>query len=92
MTPAGTSNELDVQNEWEENTHTHTSTASLFAARHQDAHSEGIISGENEGDPQLRDKHNNRAMDGSSIPAGVVSNFDEKRKMSALIYRTVHEP
>ena len=23
MTPAGTSNELDVQNEWEENTHTH---------------------------------------------------------------------
>ena len=24
MTPAGTSNELDVQNEWEENTNTHT--------------------------------------------------------------------
>ena len=24
MTPAGTSNALDVQNEWEENTHTHT--------------------------------------------------------------------
>ena len=24
MTPAGTPNELDVQNEWEENTHTHT--------------------------------------------------------------------
>ena len=24
MTPAGTSNELDVQNEWKENTHTHT--------------------------------------------------------------------
>ena len=24
MTPAGTSNELDVQNGWEENTHTHT--------------------------------------------------------------------
>ena len=24
MTPAGTSNELDVQNEWEENTHTQT--------------------------------------------------------------------
>ena len=23
MTPAGTSNELDVQNEWEENTNTH---------------------------------------------------------------------
>ena len=23
MTPAGTSNELDAQNEWEENTHTH---------------------------------------------------------------------
>ena len=23
MTPAGTSNELDVQNKWEENTHTH---------------------------------------------------------------------
>ena len=26
MTPAGTSNELDVQNEWEENTHTHVRT------------------------------------------------------------------
>ena len=26
MTPAGTSNELDVQNDWEENTHTHTHT------------------------------------------------------------------
>ena len=25
MTPAGTSNELDVQNGWEENTHTHIS-------------------------------------------------------------------
>ena len=25
VTPAGTSNELDVQNEWEENPHTHTS-------------------------------------------------------------------
>ena len=24
VTPAGTSNELDVQNEWEENRHTHT--------------------------------------------------------------------
>ena len=24
MTPAGTSNELEVQNEWEEKTHTHT--------------------------------------------------------------------
>ena len=24
MTPAGTSNKLDVQNEWEENTHTHS--------------------------------------------------------------------
>ena len=23
MTPAGTSDELDVQNQWEENTHTH---------------------------------------------------------------------
>ena len=28
MTPAGTSNELDVQNGWEENTHTHTSLPS----------------------------------------------------------------
>ena len=26
VTPAGTSNELDVQNEWEENTHIHTHT------------------------------------------------------------------
>ena len=25
VTPAGTSNELDAQNEWEENTHTHIS-------------------------------------------------------------------
>ena len=24
MTPAGTSNELDLQNEWEKNTHTHS--------------------------------------------------------------------
>ena len=30
---------------------TSTSTASLFAARHQDAHSEGVISGEKESDP-----------------------------------------
>ena len=29
MTPAGTSNELDVQNGWEENTHTHTQFSSL---------------------------------------------------------------
>ena len=29
MTPAGTSNELDVQNEWKENTHTHTHTHSI---------------------------------------------------------------
>ena len=27
MTPAGTSNELDVQNEWEENTHTYAQAA-----------------------------------------------------------------
>ena len=27
VTPAGTSNELDVQNEWEENTHTHTTNS-----------------------------------------------------------------
>ena len=31
MTPAGTSNELDVQNGWEENTHTHTHTAAVLA-------------------------------------------------------------
>ena len=33
MTPAGTSNELDVQNEWEENTltHTHTNRVPLFS-------------------------------------------------------------
>ena len=30
MTPAGTSNELDVQNEWEENTHTHTLVGHFF--------------------------------------------------------------
>ena len=32
MTPAGTSNELDVQNEWEENTHTHTSGTLLYSS------------------------------------------------------------
>ena len=31
MTPAGTSNELDVQNEWEENTHTHTIDNNYFS-------------------------------------------------------------
>ena len=31
MTPAGTSNELDVQNEWEENTQ-HTHRQDLFVA------------------------------------------------------------
>ena len=31
MTPAGTSNELDVQNGWEENTHTLGSAAKLLA-------------------------------------------------------------
>ena len=30
MTPAGTSNELDVQNGWEENTHTHPVYNSIF--------------------------------------------------------------
>ena len=29
MTPAGTSNELDVQNEWEENTHTQPAVVNL---------------------------------------------------------------
>ena len=33
MTPAGTSNELDVHNEWEENTHTHTPTQQAFSFR-----------------------------------------------------------
>ena len=33
MTPAGTSNELDVQNGWEENTHTHTRRKSARYAR-----------------------------------------------------------
>ena len=32
MTPAGTSDELDVQNEWEENTHTHTSSTILYSS------------------------------------------------------------
>ena len=30
VTLAGTSNELDVQNEWEENTHTQSETAFFF--------------------------------------------------------------
>ena len=33
MTPVGTSNELDVQNEWEENTHTHTHTIKKVSIR-----------------------------------------------------------
>ena len=33
MTPAGTSNELDVQNGWEENTHTHTHTKSVGSVK-----------------------------------------------------------
>ena len=32
VTPAGTSNELDVQNEWEENTHTNTHIRARFTA------------------------------------------------------------
>ena len=30
MTPAGTSNELNVQNEWEEKTHTHITNLEMF--------------------------------------------------------------
>ena len=38
MTPAGTSNELDVQNEWEENTHTHTAeNAAADQAKREDS-------------------------------------------------------
>ena len=33
MTPAGTSNELDVQNGWEENTHTHTQNGQAAPGR-----------------------------------------------------------
>ena len=33
MTPAGTSNELDVQNGWEENTHTHTPRGGGFSLK-----------------------------------------------------------
>ena len=36
MTPAGTSNELDVQNGWEENTHTHTTMAFLNPGVNED--------------------------------------------------------
>ena len=32
MTPAGTSNELDVQNEWEENIHTLISSTLLYSS------------------------------------------------------------
>ena len=32
LTPAGTSNELDVRNESEENTHTHTSSTLLYSS------------------------------------------------------------
>ena len=34
MTPAGTSNELDVQNGWEENTHTHTQMLTVSSKNH----------------------------------------------------------
>ena len=32
VTPPRTSNELDVHNEWEENTHTHTSSTLLYSS------------------------------------------------------------
>ena len=37
MTPAGTSNELDVQNGWEENTHTHNRAIQSFYATRIDS-------------------------------------------------------
>ena len=36
MTPAGTSNELDVQNGWEENTHTHSTTPTPLTIQSMD--------------------------------------------------------
>ena len=38
MTPAGTSNELDVQNGWEENTHTHTHSIYVGISFSHDSH------------------------------------------------------
>ena len=44
MTPAGTSNELDVQNGWEENTHTHTGI--LFQCKQRDVVvAAGVVNG-----------------------------------------------
>ena len=37
----------------------------MSTGRHQDAHLEGVKAGENQGDPQLRVKNNDRAMDGN---------------------------
>ena len=44
MTPAGTSNELDVQNGWEENTHTHTGGHGTARGRHGTGEAgEGVV-------------------------------------------------
>ena len=44
VTPAGTSNELDVQNGWEENTHTHCIVEKSWLSGHVD-HSNGTFTG-----------------------------------------------
>ena len=54
-----------------------STSASLSASRHQDAHLEGVIAGENQGDPQLSEKHNDRATYGNSVPTDMASVFDE---------------
>ena len=41
VTPAGTSNELDVQHKWEENTHTHTQH--IIRTYHRSLHLQGHL-------------------------------------------------
>ena len=69
MTPAGTSNELDVQNEWEENTHTHTQYRTRYNAGMYQAKNTDIIAGT--GRPGSSEVPRNPLIrwDVSSIPA-----------------------
>ena len=54
MTPEGTSNELDVQNEWEENTHTHTHCTKIpYVFKEKSEHAFFYITYCTAGGPQL---------------------------------------
>ena len=70
MTPAGTSNELDVQNEWEENTHTHTHTIVCAALR---------LHGPNAASPASKcDTRESSAMQGGFVGGCALINIPSK--------------